>query len=58
MQNLINQVAKDKTDNKNKETLRRLQEKASRLNAVSNEKRFRDERVFMDKMEREQLLNS
>ena len=37
MQNLINQVAKDQTDSKNKETLRRMQEKASRMNAIKAE---------------------
>jgi len=58
MQNLINQVAKDKTDNKNKETLKRMQEKASRLNAVSHEKKLKEERGQLERMERQELLNS
>ena len=37
MQNLIDQVQKDKTDVKNKETLHRMKEKVSRINAVSTE---------------------
>lgn len=53
MQNLIDQVAKDKTDNKNKETLKRIQDKAAMMNAVSNEKRYKDEIAIIDKMERE-----
>ena len=39
MQNLIDQVNRDKTDKKNKETLKRMQEKATRMNAVNTEKK-------------------
>ena len=58
MQNLIKQVAKDKTDNQNKDTLRRMKEKASRINAINHEKRLKDENINMEKFERETLLNS
>lgn len=58
MQNLIKQVAKDKTDSKNKDTLRRMKEKVSRLNAINTEKRLKDECISMEKKEREELLNS
>ena len=53
MQNLIKQVAKDKTDSKNKDTLRRMKERVSRLNAVNNEKRMKDENIQMERLERE-----
>ena len=42
MQNLMAQVNKDKTDMKNKELLKRMQEKAQRINSVQNEKNWRD----------------
>ena len=58
MTNLIDQVAKDKTDNKNKETLFRMKEKVSRINAVSTEKRYKDEQIKCERIERAQLLNS
>lgn len=35
-----------------------MQEKAARLNAVSHEKRMKEERDIMDRMERQELLIS
>ena len=42
MENLVEQIARDKTDLRNKEYLRRMQEKAARINAVHHEKNQRD----------------
>jgi len=53
MQNLIDQVGRDKIDNKNKESLKRMQQKAVRMNAVSNEKKVKDETINCERMERE-----
>ena len=58
MQNLIDQVGRDKIDNKNKESLKRMQQKAVRMNAVSNEKKVKDETINCERMEREQLLDT
>ena len=51
-------MTRDKTDTKNKETLKRMQEKAARINAFTNEKRRKDDIVKMERIEREQLLSS
>ena len=56
MQNLIDQVAKDKTDLKNRETLKRMQEKAARINAVNNEKKRKEEEVRLERIDRAQVL--
>ena len=53
---MIDQVAKDKTDLKNRETLKRMQEKASRINAVNNEKKKKEEQKRIEMIDREQLL--
>ena len=58
MQNLIDQVARDKTDSKNKETLKRMQQKTAMLNAVQTEQKRKDELNRVEKIEREQLLRS
>ena len=49
----MDQVARDKTDLKNKELLKRMQEKAARINAVTNEKKRKEELDKFEKMERE-----
>ena len=56
MQNLIDQVAKDKTDLKNRETLKHMQEKAARINAVNYEKRRREEEKSLELVDRQQIL--
>ena len=56
MQKLIDQVTKDKTDLKNREALKRMQEKANWLNAVNNEKRRRNEMEQLERIENETLL--
>ena len=38
MQNLVEQVSRDKTDLKNKAILKKMQEKAARINAYTQEK--------------------
>ena len=58
MQNLIAQASRDKTDMKNKELLKRMQEKAKRINDFTNEKNRKEEQRSVEKMEREQLLKS
>ena len=58
MQNLIAQASRDKTDMKNKELLKRMQEKAKRINDFTNEKNRKEEQKSVEKMEREQLLKS
>ena len=47
------QVNKDKTDLKNKELLKRMQEKARKMNAYMNEKNQREEQKKIQKMERD-----
>ena len=58
IQNLIDEVARDKVDMKNKETLKRMQEKAQRINALQKEKEKKNEFDKFEKIEREQLLRS
>ena len=43
---------------KNKELLKRMQEKAKRINDFTNEKNRKEEQRSVEKMEREQLLKS
>jgi len=56
MQKLTDQVARDKTDFKNKESLKRMQEKTQKVHAVNNEKKKREGQVKLERLEREQLL--
>eukprot|EP00353_Schmidingerella_taraikaensis_P017141 CAMPEP_0185605506 /NCGR_PEP_ID=MMETSP0436-20130131/4089_1 /TAXON_ID=626734 ORGANISM="Favella taraikaensis, Strain Fe Narragansett Bay" /NCGR_SAMPLE_ID=MMETSP0436 /ASSEMBLY_ACC=CAM_ASM_000390 /LENGTH=68 /DNA_ID=CAMNT_0028236727 /DNA_START=321 /DNA_END=527 /DNA_ORIENTATION=+ len=58
MQNLVAQASRDKTDMKNKELLKRMQEKAKRIDDFTNEKNRKEELKNVEKMEREQLLKS
>ena len=53
IQNLIDEVARDKVDLKNKETLKRMQEKAQRINALHREKDKKIEFNKFEKIERE-----
>ena len=53
IQNLIDEVARDKVDLKNKETLKRMQEKAQRINALHREKDKKTEFNKFEKIERE-----
>ena len=50
---MIDEVARDKVDLKNKDTLKRIQEKAQRINAVHREKDKKNEFNKFEKIERE-----
>ena len=53
IQNLIDEVARDKVDLKNKESLKRMQEKAQRLNALQREKDRKNQCTEFERVERE-----
>ena len=50
LQNLIDQVQRDRTDSKNKDLLKRIREKTSMVTAINNEKLRKDEKIRMDKI--------
>lgn len=56
MMKLVDQVSRDKTDLKNRETLKKMQEKAAKINAVNNEKRRKEELDRLERFDREQIL--
>ena len=58
MQNLVEQAARDKTDQRNKELLKRMHEKALRINAITSEKNRKEEIEKVQRMASEQLLQS
>ena len=53
MQKLVDQVQRDKNDTKNREKLKILQEKSQRINAVTNERKRKEETDKLERLDRE-----
>ena len=58
MQTLITQLAKEKTETKNKEHWRRINEKTQKINAVNNERMRKDGFAKSGKIDDQDMLHT